>query len=132
VIVAKERQRGTTLAELLVAVVFLAVCVSGIVASVASSQRNASYARRRALALATASCEIERARAEGKAGTLAVAAAAPVTISGLPGPGTYTRHVVKSSGYSSLYAVMVTVTWSEPTSSGSRSDSLVLTTLVRS
>jgi Tfp pilus assembly protein PilE len=131
VIVAKERQRGTTLAELLVAVVFMAVCVSGIVASVTSSQRNGSFVRRRALALAEATGEIEKALSEGKAGTLTAKTNAAVTVSGLPGPGQYVRKTQSVSGYTSLYTVIVTVSWSEPTSDGSRDETLILTTVAR-
>jgi len=125
------RRRGTTLAELLVAVVLLAISASGIVACVVSSKRNATYAERRAIALAAATSVIERARADAASGTLAVGTVGPVAVSGIPGSASYTCAVALVPGYTDLYDVTVHLTWKEHTRAGERDDAVDLATRLR-
>ena len=129
---ANERQRGTTLAELLVAVVFLAVCASGILACLASSRHNAGYAGRRAIALATATSVIEGARSNAANGALVVGTSGPIPVAGIPAPASYICTVALVAGYTDLYEVTVNLTWTESTTRGSRGDSLQLVTRLRS
>ena len=112
-IAAEKREWGTTLAELLVAVVFLAVCVSGIVACLVGSKHNASYAGRRAVALAAATSVIERARADARAGSLSLGTSGPVDVAGMPAPASCTCTVTRIGGTTDLYEVAVAVTWKE-------------------
>ena len=129
---AKRRRRGTTLAELLVAVVFLAICVSGIVACLVTSRRNASYSGRRAIALAAATSAIELARADAASGALAEGTGEPVAVPGIPGAASYRCAVSLVPGYSDLFQVTVGVVWKENRRGVERNDSLTLSTWMRS
>jgi Tfp pilus assembly protein PilV len=128
---ANQRLRGTTLAELLVAVVFLAVCASGILACMASARHNASYAGRRALALAAATSVIEGARANAEAGTLATGTTGPVPVAGMPPSASYTCTVALVTGYTDLYEVTVNLTWTDEAGHTPRVASLTLATRMR-
>ena len=131
-IAAKGRRCGTTLAELLIAVVFLTVCVSGIVACVVSSRRNASYSGRRATALAAAAGVIERASADAANGNLTVGMIGPVDVAGIPAPATYTRTVDLVPGHTCLYEVTVNLTWKEHSPGSERDAGVTLATRLRS
>ena len=122
--------RGTTLTELLVAVVVLGACASIILGAVVTGKSRATYAKRRALALALCCDQIESARSQSLLGNLT--AGTTVTPVSLPGSVSVTVTTVSSlvSGYTNLYQVVSTATWNEGASA--RPDLVTLTTLMRS
>lgn len=124
---------GTTLVELLVAVVFIGICVSSILACVTTSGKRSVYARRRMLMLAQARSEIERTKASGR--TTALTAGSTNTsavVAGFTGTATLSKTIALISGYTNLYRVTVTVTWTERSVGVSRNDSVSLETWTRS
>lgn len=119
--------------ELLVAVVFIGICVSSIVNCVQTSNKRDVYARRRILMLAQARASIEASRATARttALTTGVTVANPVT-AGFTGTASLIKTTSLISGYANLYKVNVQISWSEPAAQGdNRSDSLTLETWMR-
>jgi Tfp pilus assembly protein PilV len=128
-----HRVRGTTLAELLVAVVFLAACTSAILGCVWSSQTQGGYASRRSAILAAVQAQIYAARAGARSSTLVVGTTTTqVTVSGLQSTVPVVTTVTLVSGYTDLYQVSVTATWTETAGSTTRTDKLTIATNVRS
>lgn len=119
--------------ELLVAVVFMGICVSSIVASVQTSNKRDVYARRRILMLAQARASIEASRATARttALTTGITTANPVT-AGFSGSASLIKTIALVSGYTNLYRVNIQISWTEPAAQGTdRSDSLILETWMR-
>lgn len=132
----KSEQRllgGTTLVELLVAVVFIGVCVSSILACVTTSGTRAIYARRRMLMLAQARSEIEKTKAQGRTASLTAAnTTTSAVVPGFTGTASMAKSVALVTGYTNLYRITVSITWTERGVGTSRSDSLSLETWTRS
>jgi Tfp pilus assembly protein PilV len=129
---AQARLGGTTLVELLVAVVFIGICVSSLIACVETSNKRDVYARRRILMLAQARASLEASRAAARTAALTpgVTTANPVT-AGFTGTASLIKTITLASGYSNLYKVNVQINWSEPAQGMNRADSLVLETWLR-
>ena len=127
-----RKARATTLVELLVAVVFIGICVSSIVACVETSNKRDVYARRRILMLAAARASIEKSRSQAKSAALTTGiTTASANTAGFTGSAILTKSITLISGYSNLYKVNVAVTWTEPAQGVNRSDSLILETWMR-
>ena len=127
------RLGGTTLVELLVAVVFIGICVSSIVTCVTNAAARSVYGRRRILMLAQARAAIESSKASAKSSSLSTGTfiSALSGIQGFTGTATMTKTVNLVTGYTNLYKVNVTISWTEKALGINRSDSLVLETWMR-
>jgi type II secretory pathway pseudopilin PulG len=127
------RLDGTTLVELLVAVVFIGICVSSIVSCVTNAAARAVYARRRILMLGQARSAIESSRSTAR--TTALTTGAPIFIlsgiAGFTGTATMTKTTTLVSGYTNLYKVNVTINWTEKALGINRPDSIVMETWMR-
>lgn len=120
-------RKGTTLAELLVATVFLGICAASILGAVTSSIAHTGQAERRSAALGLAEASIEALRASSISSSPSTGTT--VAIVTLPGgrSGTRTRVTALVGGYTDLYSITVTVAWTETFGT----DSIVLSTLLR-
>ncbi len=128
----RVNMRGTTLAELLVAVVFLGVCVTSILACVTSSQEKATYAKRRAMVLGLLTDQMELARTSVLQNTIVAGVnTTNPTLTGLESAVTLTQTVVLVGGYTTLYSVTVTATWTEQMPNYTRAETMTLQTYVR-
>lgn len=104
---------GTTLAELMVAVAFLALAMAPIITLVGSSQKRANDMRLRLIALSVAQTELENLRINGRNSTVAsksttttqtpVGALYPMTVS----------TTVAGTSLPNLYEATVTVTYDD-------------------
>lgn len=129
---AGSRLNGTTLVELLVAVVFIGICVSSIVGSVTNAAARAVYARRRILILGQARNALEQCKATAKKSALTPGTTINIwSPTGFTGTATCTQTITLISGYTNLYKVNETVTWTEKALGINRSDSMVLETWMR-
>jgi type II secretion system protein I len=109
----RQRIAGTTLAEVLVAVVFLAVAVAPIVKLVGSSQVRANDMRQRTLALAIAQTELENLKINGRKAAVATKAGSVVqSPTGSLYPMTVTTTVV-AGPWPNLYDATVTVVYDD-------------------
>lgn len=149
-----NRRRGTTLAELLVAAVFLGAAASGLIGSTVYTAKRAEISRKRAVVLAVMKNELEAARAAAKTsnlspstrtvtytkgGKLANASGNALPTDGLPmstisiaDKVTVTRKVTAISGMPKLFQVEVTGAWEGDSSYASMgSKTLTLTAQVR-
>lgn len=125
-------RRGTTLAELLVAIAFIGVCAGAILACVTSSSTRSTHAKRRAIVLAQLQSEIEQVRSTAKSSSLTTGTVNTTpAMSGFTGTANMSRSITLVSGYTNLYRVLVQMNWTEQTSSGQRSETLLLETNVR-
>ncbi len=114
------------------AVLFLGICASAILNTATSARSSATYATRRAALLARVEDEIDLARRIAVAGSLTTGTTTFTgAVSGVAGNVTITRTTTLLTGYTDLYDVVATASWTEPTSSGSRADSMTLQTYVR-
>jgi type II secretory pathway pseudopilin PulG len=124
--------RGTTLVELLIAVVFLAICTSSILACVWNSQTQGTYANRRSAVLAAIQAQIYTARGQARLGSLTPGATTtPTAVQGLSSSLGVTTTISLWPGYTNLYLVTVSASWTEESRGVNRSDSLSISTLVR-
>jgi type II secretory pathway pseudopilin PulG len=128
----KLKARGTTLVELMLAAVFLGVCVSGMLGSVTSSRVRANIARFRLVALTVAETDLSAARAQARSGTLVEA----TTVTNKPQTDAptmvLTRSVSKVGGFTDLYKIGIKVTYDRQVSGYTRTDKVYLETVVRS
>jgi Tfp pilus assembly protein PilV len=123
---------GTTLVELLVAVVFIGICVSALVACVSAGDKSSTNGRRRILMLAQARTEIEKSRSLARAAALSPSVVSyNAATSGFTGSATLSKQTTLISGYTNLYKVTVTISWVERSYGVSRNDSLTLETWMR-
>lgn len=127
-----SKQRGTSLAELLVAIIFIASCAGAILGSVSGSVQRSGYAKRRSLALSQAKSTIETLRSTGRTTALAPGTqVTAVTIPGFGGPVAQTRVISAIAGHTNLFRVNVRIAWADRGGGGSRSDDLTLETILR-
>ena len=123
---------GTTLVELLVAVVFIGICVSSIVSCVTNSAARSVYARRRILILGQARSALENSKSTAKTSALTPGTTfSVVSVSGFSGSATLTKTISLVSGYTNLYKVNVSITWTEKALGMNRSDSMTMETWMR-
>jgi len=129
---ARERLDGTTLVELLVAVIFIGICVSSIITCVTNAAARSVYARRRVLILGQVRSAIEQSKSTAKTSALTAGTTISViSVPGLTGNATMTKTVTVVSGYTNLYKVNVTASWTEKALGINRSDSMVMETWMR-
>lgn len=132
IVPSKNRARGTTLVELLVATVFLGLCVSAMLSSIAGTQSKADVAKWRAVALGFAQDALASVRSQGAAGTLAAGTATTSHTSAGSPTVTITKTVSLASGFTDLYAVRILATFTRDVAGNTRTESLQLDTYVRS
>ena len=129
---AGARLNGTTLVELLVAVVFIGICVSAILSCVTNAAARSVYARRRVLILGQVRTAIEQSRATARTTALAPGNSISVlSIPGFTGSATMTKTTSLVAGYTNQYKVNVTVNWTEKALGINRSDSMVMEAWMR-
>ena len=127
--VRPRKRLGTTLVELAVAVVFLAVCTTAILECVTGSQVRTSYLQRRSAALGAAQDKVAKIRSTGARvaltpGTTVESAGSEISVS-------QTISLVPT--YSDLYDVTVQASWAdgERLRGAARTDTITLRTYVR-
>ena len=126
------RLGGTTLVELLVAVVFIGICVSSIVSCVTNAAARSVYARRRILVLGQARTQIEQCRSTAKTSALTPGTTVlPMAITGFTGTPTMTKTITLISGYTNLYKVNISISWTEKSLGANRTDTVVMETWMR-
>jgi Tfp pilus assembly protein PilV len=129
---ANLRLDGTTLVELLVAVVFIGICVGSIVNCVTNAAARSVYGRRRILMFSVVRSEIERAKASAKSAALTPGTTFfSVSMAGFTGSGTETKTIALISGYTNLYKVNISITWTEKALGINRSDLMTMETWTR-
>jgi Tfp pilus assembly protein PilV len=117
--------------EILVAVVFLAVCASAIVDGVWTANLQSSYALRRARVISLLQDQIETARGLASSDNLVNGSlTTPYTLPGFVGQVSVTSTSTLESTSHDLYDVTTTATWTEETSAGTRTDTATLSTTV--
>jgi Tfp pilus assembly protein PilV len=126
------RLGGTTLVELLVAVVFIGICVSSIVSCVTNAAARSVHAKRRILILGQVRSAMESTKATAKTSALTTGPTFFVlTMPGFTGSATMSKTITLQSGYTNLYRVNITVNWTEKALGINRSDSMVMETMMR-
>jgi type II secretory pathway pseudopilin PulG len=127
----KFRAHGTTLVELLVALVFLGLTVSAMLTSIASAQSRADLAKQRAIALGVAEDDLAAARSSANKGVIAPGTTTTTkSIAGMP-TLTIKRVVVLAAGFIDLYNVTTTVSFTRSVFRVNRTESIVLATMMR-
>jgi type II secretory pathway pseudopilin PulG len=149
-----NEKRGTTLAELLVALAFAGVAAAAIIGATTQASKLSRQAKERAVALTLAQESLESARRDAKAGVLAEGAqdtlftdtgevfiidiygvnpvpSPPVTNQGIKGDVTVTRTVEAEPGSVELYRVTAIATWNSPDAVSPGQTTLKLETLMR-
>jgi hypothetical protein len=108
-------------------VVFIGICVSSIVNCVTNAAARAVYARRRILMLGQARTAIESCKSTAKTSALTSGTTFFTLsgISGFTGSATMTRTISLVSGYTNLYRVNISISWSEKALGINRNDTLV-------
>lgn len=127
-----RKTRGTSLVEILIAVVFLAVCASAILDAVWTGNLQASYAMRRTRVMGLLQDQLESLRGYAASGSLATAtASASTTPPGFVGPVSISGTIHLETNSLTLYDVTVTATWTEEGSFGTRTDTASLSTVIK-
>jgi len=115
---------GTTLAEVLVSASFLAVVASALLASTTQAHSRAARAERRLAALCEAKTQIAAYRSQAMSSALSAGTSSSnVTLAAIPSSVTLAKTVSVVGGYTNLFNVTVTLTWTD--------DSVSLQTYVR-
>lgn len=123
--------RGTTLVELMVCVIFLGLCAGAMLNSIGTAGRQSSIAEERILGVTLAKNELDKARAMARANTLVVGTTTTnPTNTGIKYPVTVTTTVsVAPPGNQDLYLVHAVVSWTSDTTQD-HSGSIALDTYV--
>lgn len=117
--------------EILIAVAFLAVCAVSILDAVFSANGQASYAARRNLVLVELKNEVESARGLAANGVLTERnGSEDRELPGIPGKVTVQTVVRLQTGSLTLFDVTCQAQWQDETSSGARTESTKLSTVV--
>ena len=129
---ARQRRAGTTLIEILIAVSFLAFCAAVILDTVVTANIQAGFALRRATVLALLQDKIETCRGTATTTPLTIGAInGNITPTGFVGQVTISQTITRPATTRTLYNVVVTATWTEETSLGTRTDTASLTSVVK-
>ena len=118
--------------ELLVAVVFLAVCTSAILGCVWATESRGNYATHEAAVLAYLQDTLEEVRSTAR--TAVPATGTFVTnpvLSSVHEPVTVTTVIALKPGYANLYTVTITADWNERNFRNVRADRMTISTFVR-
>jgi len=122
--------RGTTLAELLVATVFLGLCAAPLVAATSSANRAATYASRRLVIMAAIDDQFNLTMAAGRSDPLTVGST-KTSVAVFGGVNVQlTTTIQLATGYSDVYLVTVSADWNEPTRND-LADSMSFSTYIR-
>lgn len=126
-------RRGTSLVEIMVALVFIAIVSGALLDAVARAGRNSEYAVRRSQALSLLQQRIEQVRADASGGSISTATINwTATPHGMTEPVNYSIGITARAGSTSdLFDVVGTATWQEVRRAGTRSDQATIWTIVR-
>ena len=117
--------------ELLLATVFLGLCVGGMLSSISGARDRASIARWDLISLALAESEISNVRSEAMRNVLTTGKTETTSnVTGMTMPVKVTREVTQV-GSTDIYQVAVTVSYDRSVSTRTVSDGAKLTTMVR-
>lgn len=128
------RAAGVTLIELLVALVVLSTSSVALLTGVNAAITKQSYAHRRALVLAALEDKVDTIRSNATGGTINVGTVIThLPLSGIEGQVTYTETITAIGGYTDLYTVQESASWTETAAvaTAGRLDSMTLVTIVR-
>ncbi len=118
--------------EILIAVVFLAICASVILDAVWTGNLQAGYAMRRSRVMGLLQDQLEALRGYAASGSLATATATSTsTPPGFVGPVSISGSISIETNSMTLYDVTVTATWTEEGSFGTRTDTATLSTVIK-
>ena len=125
------RTRGSTLVEILIAVVFMAVAAGALLDAVWTSNAVSTYSVRRSRVLAALRDSLETARGTAFAGTLIVGVTTVnLSLAGIPKPVSVTTTIAFRATSMTLYDVTAEAVWYEETTGRVRTDTLSLATVV--
>ena len=125
------RTRGSTLVEILIAVVFMAVAAGALLDAVWTSNAVSTYSIRRSRILATLRDALETARGTASAGTLIVGVTTVnLSLVGIPEPVSVTTTIAFRATSMTLYDVTAEAVWYDETTGRVRTDTLSLATVV--
>lgn len=119
--------RGTTLAEVLVSLAFLATVSSAILASVVQGGKRIAIAQRRQAAQSLVCAEIARVRSLAKISSISAGEESATVVLPPSTSATLTRKTSAVAGYTNLFALWVSASWSED----GQARSVELSTLAR-
>ncbi len=129
---AGGKLRGTTLAELLVAVVLLGAAASVLLRSATTAQDRATYSKHRAIISSALRDLISTAHSYAYSGYLSSGSkVSTLVVQGIENPVTITGTATLISGYTSLYLITATATWDEISPYGDRHETMTFSTYVR-
>lgn len=132
-ILSRRRIQGLTLAEVLVAVVFLGLCASSILSCVTTTARRLREVEQREIVLGYVRSQLEALAASSrKSVPTGLNTTSSATVAGIPKSLTLTRKVTAVSGTSDLFLVDVSAVWQLSASPNEPTRTLRLTTYVRS
>ncbi|HRK21376.1 MAG TPA: hypothetical protein PLX06_06190 [Fimbriimonadaceae bacterium] len=128
-----RRIRGLTLAETLVAVVFLGLCASSILSCVTITSRRMREVEQREYVLGYVRSQLESLAATSrKTKPSGLSTTASTTITGIPKAVTVDKKVTAVAGTTDLFFVDVTASWTVSSAPDEPVRTLRLTTYVRS
>ncbi len=113
----KRRNLGTTLVELMIAVVFISIVVTALTGTLLSNSKNADRALYRAIALGLAKEAIENQRCTARFGSMATVVNQITNRSDMGVPVTFSTKLnvtEPTNGLAKLFAVNAKVTWTSP------------------
>ncbi len=126
-----RRFAGTTLIELVLAAAFLGIAAGIILQCVSSATASMDYAQRRLAALDLARDQLDATRSNGRTAALtAGTTTAQWTIPSLTTQVTVTTTIALVAGYTNLYSVQVSSSWTESQSGTPQTQTLTLSSNV--
>lgn len=129
---SRFRLRGLSLIEVMLAVVFLGICASSILACVTTTGRRMREVEQREQVLAYLQTQIESLASSARRSGSAVSTSSSLTLTGIAKPVTIEKKVELVSGNTDLYKIDVTAYWYDTVGAKDPSRTLRLTTFVRS
>lgn len=129
--IGRGKKRGTTLVEVMVALVFLGICASTLLAAVNRSQITASVAQDRLAAFSLAQAQIQAIRATARTAALSPGiTASSATVPTISTQVAVTKTITAVPGYSDLFKVQIQATWGD-SSNPTRAGRAVVSTIMR-
>lgn len=130
---ARRSVRGLTLIEVMVAVMFLGLCVSSILSCVSVSSRRMREVEQRQIVLSYMQSQMETlANTSRKTPPAALNTTTSINLNGISKAVSITKKATLVVGTTDLYFLDITANWSVTASTSNRSQILRLSTYVRS
>ena len=127
----RRRVRGLSLVEVMLAVVFLGICASSILACVTTTSRRMREVEQREQVLAYLQTQIEALAASSRKLGSASSTSSSLTLSGISKQISFQKKVELVSGTTDLYKIEVTASWTASANLVDSPRTLTLTTFAR-